>query len=101
MPKQPLFVLPNATHKPAPPPCCPGFTPDISKEDEKTKQQKLQFFQSFLSFIFVVFPHKAKSSRVPILVKLPHNQMQEQIDIHLQHPREKFQKLRVVELCLE
>lgn len=42
-------------------------------------------------------------SGVPILVKLPHDQMQEQIHIHLDlpSPAEELQKLRVVELCLQ
>ena len=42
------------------------------------------------------------SLRVPVLVKLPHDEMHEQIDIHLDSAlREELQKLGVIELRLQ
>lgn len=53
----------------------------------------IQFHSPFINF----------DSRIPILVKLPHDEMQEQIHIHLDFaaPAEELQKLRVVELRLQ
>ncbi len=42
----------------------------------------------------------SSSSRITIFVKFSHNEMNKKVDINSQHPAEKFQELRVVELGL-